>query len=175
MTYALISQRGDIVALQNQLPADGRLESIELTDEQAATIAAGRVAVPAQRYAYQNGELIPQPAGPTLEEMQQWMQERQQPPAPESIEQRRSEMMANIPLDVRIKAGESFVERSGYGASRLVTCMDLLLQAKEAGTVADKPKLVATYQWLQTVKGAALAGSISFPPVPFSFEEVISE
>lgn len=84
-------------------------------------------------------------------------------------------MMAKIPLSKKLEFAESFIERNGYTASRLVTCMDLLLQAKESNTLADKPKLAATYQWLQTVKGTALAGSISFPPVPFTFEEVISE
>jgi hypothetical protein len=30
-------------------------------------------------------------------------------------------------------------------------------------------------QWLQTVKGMAIAGSVQFPPAPFTFEEVVSE
>ena len=78
-------------------------------------------------------------------------------------------------LSKKIKAGESHVERQGFGASRLVTCMDLLLQAKETGTIADKPKLTAVYQWLQEVKATSLAGSITFTSAPFTFEEVLSE
>ncbi len=78
-------------------------------------------------------------------------------------------------IERSIKAGEAAVERAGFTASRLVTCMDLLLQTKEANALASKPKLVALYTWLQTVKGMAIAGSVSFPPAPHTFEEVVSE
>jgi len=74
-----------------------------------------------------------------------------------------------------IKFGEATVERAGYTASRLVTCMDLLFQVKEAGSLAAHPKLVATYAWLQGVKMVAVAGEIMFQPCPHTFEEVVSE
>lgn len=83
--------------------------------------------------------------------------------------------MTQVPLWKKLELAELHIERSGYSASRLVTCFDLLLQAKESSTLSDKPKLSTTYQWLQTVKGTALAGSISFPPAPHTFEEVINE
>ena len=71
--------------------------------------------------------------------------------------------------------GEAWVHAAGLTASRLVTLMDLLLQTKEANTLDSKPKLVALYSWLQTVKATAIAGSVAFPPAPHTFEEVVSE
>jgi hypothetical protein len=58
--------------------------------------------------------------------------------------------------------------------------MDKLMQVREAGALAQHPKLVATYQWLQTVKGMAVQGlGVSavafFPPAPFRFEAVMTE
>jgi hypothetical protein len=74
-----------------------------------------------------------------------------------------------------IALGEQHVQNAGLTGARLVTLMDLLLQTKEANALASKPKLVALYTWLQTVKGMAIAGSVSFPPAPHTFEEVVSE
>lgn len=74
-----------------------------------------------------------------------------------------------------IKLCEQHVEQSGFTASRLVTLMDLLMQVKEADALATRPKLVALYTWLQTVKATAIAGSVIFPPAPHTFEEVITE
>ena len=74
-----------------------------------------------------------------------------------------------------IEQGEIFVENAGLSASRLVTLMDLLMQTKEAGRLDSRPKLVALYEWLQTVKNTAIAGNTTFPAAPYSFEEVISE
>lgn len=74
-----------------------------------------------------------------------------------------------------IALGERHVELAGFTGPRLVTLMDALMQAKEADALASKPKLVATYSWLQTVKGLAVAGQTVFPPCPHSFEEVIAE
>ena len=74
-----------------------------------------------------------------------------------------------------VQAGEALVERSGFSAARLVTLMDLLMTTKEANALGSRPKLVALYTGLQTVKQTALAGSITFPPAPHTFEEVVSE
>jgi hypothetical protein len=75
-----------------------------------------------------------------------------------------------------IVQGEQWVESQGYSAARLVTCFDLLLQVKEADpTLATRPILAATYTWLQTVKGMAVAGLTTFPPAPHTFEEVVTE
>ena len=74
-----------------------------------------------------------------------------------------------------VQAGEALVERSGFSAARLVTLMDLLMTTKEANALGSRPKLVALYAWLQTVKATALAGSVQFSAAPFTFEEVVSE
>jgi len=78
------------------------------------------------------------------------------------------------PIDA-ISLGEQHVENSGLSAARLVTLMDLLLTTKEANALASKPKLVALYTWLQTVKAMAITGQVNFPPAPHTFEEVVSE
>lgn len=74
-----------------------------------------------------------------------------------------------------ITAGESWVASQGYGASRMVTLLDELLSADRNATTAQRPKLVAVYQWSQTVKALALAGAVEFPAAPWSFEEVLTE
>lgn len=74
-----------------------------------------------------------------------------------------------------IALGESWVETAGLTGSRLVTLFDLLLQTKEAGTLASKPKLVALYTWLQNVKAVAIAGGTEFPASPYTFEDVVTE
>lgn len=74
-----------------------------------------------------------------------------------------------------IALGEQHVEASGFSAARLVTMFDLFLQTKEANALASKPKLVALYTWLQTVKATAVAGGTDFTAPPYSFEEVVSE
>jgi hypothetical protein len=74
-----------------------------------------------------------------------------------------------------IVAGERHVERQGYTAARLVTCFDLLLRAKEAGVLEQRPKLVAVYGWLQGVKAVAASGRAVFPPAPHKFEQLLAE
>lgn len=172
MKFATLGPRGAVLAVQDTqptLPDDTLMSVAELSDEQAITVQTGKQSTPPQIYFFEDGELIT---------IQQRMQARQSEMQAEMESKHAAAQKAKLdamPLSKKIEMGESHVERQGFGASRLVTCMDLLLQAKEAGTIADKPKLVAVYQWLQTVKGTALAGSIAFAPAPFSFEEVLSE
>ena len=173
MKFATLGPKGAVLTVQDTEPtqlADSQNYSIvEISDEQAETIRSGRDGQPKVFYFFENGELIT---------MQQRMQARQSEMQAEMQTIREATQKARLdamPLSKKIEMGESHVERQGFGASRLVTCMDLLLQAKEAGTITDKPKLVAVYQWLQEVKGTALAGSITFAPAPFSFEQVLSE
>lgn len=162
MKFAILGPEGAVLTVQDTKPtplAEPQNHSIvQISDEQAATVQSGRDTQPKVIYFFEAGNLV------TLREHI------------ESKMAKQAELrMAQIPLAKRLELAESFIERNGYTAARLVTCMDLLLQAKESDTTTQKPKLVATYQWLQTVKGGALAGSLSFPPVPFTFEEVISE
>ncbi|MFZ4536909.1 hypothetical protein [Propionivibrio sp.] len=82
---------------------------------------------------------------------------------------------ANMTPEQKIAAGEQHVANAGLTGARLVTLMDLLLTTKEADALASKPKLVALYTWLQTVKSMSIAGVVTFPPAPHTFEEVIGE
>ena len=162
MKFATLGPKGAVLTVQDteptQLAEPQNYSIVQISDEQADAVESGRDSHPKVFYFFEDGELVT---------IQQRMDARRATA--------QQERLASIPLSKKIEMGESHVERQGFGASRLVTCMDLLLQAKEAGTIADKPKLVAVYQWLQQVKAAALAGSITFAPAPFAFEEVLSE
>lgn len=162
MKFATLGPKGAVLTVQDteptQLAEPQNYSIVQISDEQAATVENGRHGHPKVFYFFEDGELIT---------IQQRMDARRA-----TAQQERLDAM---PLSKKIEMGESHVERQGFGAARLVTCMDLLLQAKETGTIADKPKLTAVYQWLQQVKGSALAGSITFAPAPFAFEEVLSE
>jgi hypothetical protein len=74
-----------------------------------------------------------------------------------------------------IEAGERHVERQGYSAARLVTCFDSLMAAKEAGTLGQRPKLVAVYGWLQSIKAKAAEQEKNFDKAPHTFEDVLTE
>ena len=74
-----------------------------------------------------------------------------------------------------ITLGKRFIAQSGFEPDDLVTMFDMLLSAKEAGTLDPDSKLVATYAWLQTVKASAKNGLTAFPPAPFTFREVVTE
>ena len=168
MKFATLGPKGAVLTVQDiapTLPENSQMSVVELSEEQAATIQAGKTAETKVFYFFENGELIT-------------MQQRTEAKRSETQAIRETAQKARldaIPLSKKIEMGESHVERQGFSASRLVTCMDLLLQAKEAGTIMNKPKLTAVYQWLQEVKGTALAGSITFSSSPFTFEEVLSE
>jgi len=133
--------RNLILAVTDESGAKFGTPSVEITDEQAATVAALKAAN--KKIQLVNGvvsEVVPVSSGPTP-----------------------------------IQLGERHVSAAGLSGPRLVTLMDLLLQVKEANSLASKPKLVALYTWLQTVKGLALAGQVAFPAAPHTFEEVVSE
>jgi hypothetical protein len=99
-------------------------------------------------------------------------------PAPPLIvpqEEGETQPSAVIESPSPIALGEAWVSAAGLTAARLVTLMDLLMTTKEANALAAKPKLVALYTWLQTVKAMAVAGQTNFPAAPHTFEEVVSE
>ena len=80
------------------------------------------------------------------------------------------------PVISPIDAAVAWMESQGFsGSIKMSTLQDELLQAKEAGALESKPKLVATYVWMQTVKGIAKTGSTAFPPAPFTFDQVFAE
>lgn len=82
---------------------------------------------------------------------------------------------ATLSVADTVAAGEAHVAGAGLTAARLVTLFDALMEAKQADALASKPKLVALYTWLKTVKGMAVAGMTAFPPAPHTFEEVVAE
>lgn len=157
MKYALLSPHGNMIRRVLDAPRPD-MATTEITDEQAATVAAGFAAVPRVPYFLIDGE---------LRSLAQAMAIRRAALL--------AERAASMTPEEKIRYGEQFVEQAGFSAARLVTLMDLLLQTKEANALGSKPKLVALYTWLQTVKGMAIAGQTAFPPAPHTFEEVVSE
>jgi hypothetical protein len=88
--------------------------------------------------------------------------------------ERLAERLSSMTQADKIKEAEKHVLKwfTPLGVSAL---QDKLLEKKEAGTLDDYPKLVATYTWLKTIQATALAGSITFPPSPHTFDEVLAE
>ncbi|MCK9587965.1 MAG: hypothetical protein WC069_06390 [Candidatus Shapirobacteria bacterium] len=160
MKYAVLGPQKGINRISDTEPQSvGELATVEqITDEQAALVESGRTSTPPVRYFLIDGSLL------TM----------QQKIAADQVA-RLAERAASMTPEQKITAGEQHVAAAGLTGSRLVTLMDLLLQVKEANALASKPKLVALYTWLQTVKGMAVAGQVGFPPAPFTFEEVVSE
>ena len=160
MKYAILGPQKGINRISDTEPQHlGEQATVEqITDEQAAQVEAGRAATPKVFYFLIDGAL-------------KTMKEKM------AVEQaaRLAERAASMTPEQKIALGEQAVAAAGLTGARLVTLMDLLLQTKEANALAAKPKLVALYTWLQTVKQTALAGSVTFPPAPHTFEEVVSE
>lgn len=160
MKYAILGPQKGINRISDTepqwVPQFATVEQI--TDEQAAQVEAGCASTPNVDYFLIDGQLK------TL---------AQKLEIDRSV--RLAELAATMTPEEKIRAGEQHVANAGFTASRLVTLMDSLMQAKEANALAAHPKLVALYTWLQTVKGMAVAGQVNFPPAPHTFEEVISE
>jgi hypothetical protein len=74
-----------------------------------------------------------------------------------------------------IEVGAVHVIRSGFDADKKVILLNKLLKAKESNTVADYPKLVTLYDWMETVQQMAISGNAFFPKAPCAFDEVIAE
>jgi hypothetical protein len=68
-----------------------------------------------------------------------------------------------------IGLGEAHIANSGYSATRLLKLMDLRLSG------STNPKLLAVYAWTQQVAQLAATGNNTFPPAPYSFEEILTE
>jgi hypothetical protein len=160
MKYAILGPQKGInrISATEPSPIGEQVTVAEITDEQAVLVEAGRTSTPPVRYFLIDGELLT---------MQQKIAADQAA--------RLAERAASMTPEQKIAAGEQHVAKAGLTGARLVTLMDLLLTTKEANALASKPKLVALYTWLQTVKATALAGSVSFPAAPHTFEEVVSE
>jgi hypothetical protein len=125
-----------------------------------------RARLEAARLAYRE-------ANPNVFGITHWDTEKLGPkPTDEHIEA--EALNPTIPQAERIKAAEAHVLKwfTPLGVSAL---QDKLLEKKEAGTLEDYPKLVAVYTWMKTIQATALAGSITFPDSPHTFDEVLAE
>ena len=171
MKYAILGPQKGINRISDTEPQFvGELATVvQISNAKAAQVEAGRTSDPKVFYFLIDGELKTMQEKMALEQAT-----RKAEFEAKQAEAAAVRFAAMTPLD-KIKAGENFVASAGFSAARLVTLMDMMLSAKDAGTLESKPKLVALYTWLQTVKATALAGSITFPVVPFTFEEVVTE
>lgn len=124
--------------------------SEQISDEQAATVQAGREATPRVLYFLIDGTLK------TL------------------AEKIAIERAASITPAQRIKLAEAHIGAS-FSSFLLMDGLKRIGEHKEAGTLASIPKTIAVATWVETVKRTALAGSVTFPPAPHTFEEVVSE
>lgn len=158
--HAIISKYGAILAVFDTPPThiNEGCSTVTISQEFATTVQSGKESDPKVLYYYDGGKLL------TQEEKQEKVRIAA---AKAKVEQAQ--------LEACIRKGERHIEKEGFTSARLVTCMDILLQAKESGTLESRPKLAAVYGWLQEVKQRALTGTSKFPQRPFSFEQVLAE
>lgn len=151
MKYAIIGPKGAINRISDTEPkavAEGATV-VEITDEQAATVQAGRTSEPKVFYFYKNGELV-------------------------TMAEHREQLIAARPKPA--VTAEKHIEREGYPAIRLVTLMDLEGKLAEAGKTSAK--LTAVRAWLDTILGAFAANPEprnDWPKAPFGFEETVQD
>jgi hypothetical protein len=151
MKYAIIGPKGAINRISDTEPkavAEGATV-VEITDEQAATVQAGRTSEPKVFYFYKNGELV-------------------------TMAEHREQLIAARPKPA--VTAEKHIEREGYPAIRLVTLMDLEGKLAEAGKTSAK--LTAVRSWLDAILGAFAANPEprnDWPNAPFGFEETVQD
>jgi hypothetical protein len=151
MKYAILGPKGRINRISDNEPkalAEGATV-VEITDEQAATVEAGKTSEPKVFYFLKEGELV-------------------------TAENFRKEQVAARPKPAI--TAEKHIEREGFPAIRLVTLMDLEGKLAEAGKTSAK--LVAVRSWLDAVLGAFAANpepSNEWPKAPFGFEETVQD
>jgi hypothetical protein len=151
MKYAILGPKGRINRISDTEPtalAEGAT-AVEITDEQAATVEAGRASEPKVFYFLKDNELV-------------------------TAEDFRKEQVAARPKPTI--TAEKHLEREGFPAIRLVTLMDLEGKLAEAGKTSAK--LVAVRSWLDAVLGVFAANpepSNEWPKAPFGFEETVQD
>jgi hypothetical protein len=151
MKYAILGPKGRINRISDTEPkalAEGATV-VEITDEQAATVEAGKTSEPKVFYFLKDGELV-------------------------TAEDFRKDQVAARPKPAI--TAEKHIEREGFPAIRLVTLMDLEGKLAEAGKTSAK--LVAVRSWLDAVLGAFAANpepSNQWPKAPFGFEETVQD
>jgi hypothetical protein len=151
MKYAILGPKGRINRISDTEPtalAEGAT-AVEITDEQAAIVEAGKTSEPKVFYFYKDGELL-------------------------TMAEHREQQIAARPKPA--VTAEKHIEREGFPAIRLVTLMDLEGKLAEAGKTSAK--LVAVRSWLDAVLGAFAANPEprnDWPEAPFGFEETVQE
>ena len=131
--------------------------AVQITDEQAATIEAGKTSKPPVFYFLIDGTLK------TLEEKI----------AAEQAVAEAARLAALTPAE-KIQLAEAYINQY-FSAFILLDGFKRMSIAQAAGTLASIPKTVAVATWVETVKQTALAGSTVFPPAPFTAVEVLAE
>ena len=168
MKYAIIGPRGAINRISDTEPkaiAEGA-SVVEITDEQAATVEAGRASEPKVFYFYENGQIE------SAEIHREKATEARKMEMAAKMEARKAERESNAP---KVTA-EKHIEREGYPAIRLVTLMDL--EGKLVKTRKKSAKLTAVRSWLDMILGAFAANPEprnDWPKAPFGFEETVQE
>jgi hypothetical protein len=160
MKYAILGPQKGINRVLDAAPSHQLLDGVtveQITDEQAATVQAGRTSDPRVFYFLIDGE---------LQSMQQRMEAQRAA--------RLAERVATMTPAEKIKTAEAHIG-AGFSAFLLMDGLKRIGEHKEAGTLASIPKTIAVATWVETVKQTALAGSINFPPAPHTFEEVVAE
>ena len=84
------------------------------------------------------------------------------------------------PLPEAPMCEDAWFRKQGYDAHQLTVINQLFSKCLEdAGSesvlATAKPKLVEVCDWIQVVTSTAFGGGTTFPPAPFSFDEVMSE
>lgn len=151
MKYAITGPRGAIFLITDSEPQSVAPDAtvVEITDEQAATVEAGKASEPKVLYFLKDGQLLTQ-------------------------QEFREQQIAALPKP-SITA-EKHIEREGFPAIRLVTLMDL--EGKLAQASKTSAKLTAVRSWLDLILGAFAANPNprnDWPKAPFGFEETVQE
>ena len=151
MNYAIIGPKGRINRLTKEIPANlpEGVTAVEISDEQAATVEAGRISEPKAFYFYKEGELV-------------------------TLQEHREQQIAARPKPAI--TAEKWIERQGFPAIRLVTLMDL--EGKLAAAGLTTPKLIAVRGWLDTVLATFAANPVprnDWASAPYGFEETVAE
>jgi hypothetical protein len=159
MKYAVLNPQGGINRISDTEPQNTPEGTtvVEITDEQVATVQAGKKSEPAVRYFLIEGKLK------TMAEKQEIAQAA-----------RLAERAASMTQAEKIKAAEAHIEKY-FTAFGLMEGLKKLLTAQATDKLDAIPKTLAVAAWVETVKGMALAGQLNFPPAPHTFEEVVTE
>ena len=177
--YAILAPDGIIVRIVDEMPekieipADYSGEvpedvlTVELTEDQVATVQAGLDLNPREFHFFEAGELL------TKAQKKARLREQSLAAAQQSLAPAQEEFAA---LPKPAVGAESHIESQGYPAIRLVTLMDLESKLAQAGKTSTK--LAAVRSWLDAMLGAFATNPEprnDWPAAPFGFEETVQD